>query len=333
MCIFARETMIPNKPLRIAHSSRLAILASALLLSALTRTAVAEEAAQPGAPAAVSLVALHSDLKFSLVTAARKANDAATAAFEEQLRRISDGLSAASALLYSDVTSRIGRFDVFIADSPQASASSSATGRIALSRGLWDMQPTDDWLALVVAREMGHVIAGHHDNNSMASLVTSVLINLVLPGSGLIKTAISFAGSQVAAVAGRERQIGEADEIAFKLLEATGYTAKSLALNLALGPSDAQLGTSAWAEAFSTSSKVLIARVRGVPQAMPVAAVYAGGVVVPPLVASTDAHMSAAPIQPGSRIAPEAIVVRWRPSGMLGPLMLGGQALPFRRIE
>ncbi len=333
MCDFARETMIPQKPLHMTCRSRLAILASLFWLSAFARPAVAEEAAQPGAPAAVSLVAMHSDLKFSLATAARKVNDATTAAFEQQLRRISDGLSAASALLYPDAASRIGRFDVFIADSLQASASSSATGRIALSSGIWNMKPTDDWLALVVAREMGHVLAGHHDNNSTASLVTSVLMNLVLPGSGLIKSAISFAGSQVAATAGRERQIGEADEIAFKLLEATGYTPKSLALNLALGPSDAQLGASAWAEAFSTSSKALIARVRGGSPATPAAIAHAGELAAQPLVASTDAHMRAAPIQPVSRMAPEAIVVRARPSGMLGPLLLGGQAMPFRHIE
>ena len=275
---------------------------------------------------------MHSDLKFSLATSARKTHDAATAAFEEQARRVADGLHAAAAAQYPDATARVGRFDVFIADSTQVSALSSATGRIAISSGVADLRPTDDWLALVLAREMGHVLAGHHDDNSTASLVTSVLMNLVLPGSGLIKTAISFAGSQIASVAGRERQIGEADEIAFKLLEASGYTAKALALNLALGPSDAQLGNSTWAAAFSSSSRTLIARVRGVPPTH-LAAPQDGGVVTPALVASTDAHLRAAPALPAARIAPEAIVVRGRPSGMLGPLMLGGQPMPFRRIE
>lgn len=333
MCDFARETMATFKTLRSARGLRTSTLACLVAMLAITRTVAAEEVALPGAPATVSLVAWHSDLKFSLATSALKAHDAATAAFDEQVRRVAEGLYAASAALYRDATARIGRFDVFIADSAQASALSSATGRIAVSSGMADLKPTDDWLALVLAREMGHVLAGHHDNNSTASLVTSVLMNLVLPGSGLIKSAISFAGSQVAAVAGRERQIGEADEIAFKLLEATGYTPKSLALNLALGPSDAQLGKSAWAEAFSTSSKALVARVRGVPPATPVVAVHDGGVAAPALVASTEAHLRAAPIQPVSRIAPEAIVVRGRPSGMPGPLMLGGQPMPFRRIE
>lgn len=333
MCVFARETMATLNPLRSARGLRTSTLVCVVAMLAMARSVAAEDAALPAALPAVSLTAMHSDLKFSLVTSARKAIDAATAGFEEQMRRLADGLYATSASLYPDATSRIGRFDVFIADSAQASALSSASGRIAISSGIADLKPTDDWLALVLAREMGHVLAGHHDNNSTASLVTSILMNLVLPGSGFVKSAISFVGSQVAAVAGRERQIGEADEIAFKLLEATGYTAKSLALNLTLGPSDAQLGRSAWAEAFGASSKALIARVRGVPPSTAVVASNQGGVAAPPLVASTNAHLRAMPIQPVSHIAPEAIVLRGRPSGMLGPLLLGGQPMPFRRIE
>jgi len=333
MCDFARETMATLNTLLRASGLRTSVLVCAVATSAMARTVAAEDVVLPAAPAAVSLAAMHSDFKFNLVTSARTAVDTATAGFEEQMRRVADGLYATAAALYPDTTQRIGRFDVFIVASAQASALSSATGRIAISSGIADLKPTDDWLALVVAREMGHVLAGHHDDNSTASLVTSVLMNLVLPGSGLVKTAISFAGSQIAAVAGRERQIGEADEIAFKLLEATGYTAKSLALNLALGPGDAQLGKSAWADAFGASSRALVARVRGVPPPITSVATNEGTVAAPPLVASTNAHLRAVVVEPVSRIAPEAIVVRGRPSGMLGPLMLGGQPMPFRRIE
>lgn len=333
MCDIARETMAKLNTLRGASGLRISTLVCVVATMVMARPVAAEDVALPVAPAAVSLTAMHSDFKFNLATSARKAIDTATAGFEEQMRRVADGLHATAAALYPDATQRIGRFDVFIVDSAQASALSSATGRIAISSGIADLKPTDDWLALVVAREMGHVLAGHHDDNSTASLVTSVLMNLVLPGSGLIKSALSFVGSQVAAAAGRERQIGEADEIAFKLLEASGYTAKSLALNLALGPDGAHLGKSAWAEAFGASSRALVARVRGVPPPIASLAANEGAVAAPPLVASTNAHLRAMSAQPVSRIAPEAIVVRGRPSGMLGPLMLGGQPMPFRRIE
>lgn len=333
MCDFARETMATPDTLCSPRGLRISTLVCVVAMLAMTRPVAAEDAASTAAAPVVSLTAMHSDLKFNLVTSARKAIDAATAGFEEQIRRVAAGLYATSAALYPEATQRIGRFDVFIADSAQVSVLSSATGRIAISNGIADLKPTDDWLALVVAREMGHVLAGHHDDNSTASLVTSILMNLVLPGSGLVKSAISFAGSQVAAVAGRERQTGEADEIAFKLLDASGYTAKSLALNLALGPGDAQLGKSAWAEAFGASSRALIARVRGVLPPTVAVATNEGGVAALALVASANAHSRAMLTEPVSRIAPEAIVVRWRPSGMLGPLILGGQPMPFRRIE
>lgn len=307
------------------------VLASCVALAGQVRDASADDSVQSVGTAASSIATLHSDFKFSLVVAARISGAASAGAFEEQVRRVSEGLAAACAGLYPEAVSRVGAFDVFIADSSEASARSSASGRIALNAGLAALDPTDDWLALVVAREMAHVVAGHHDNNSTASLITSVLMNLVLPGSGLIKSALSFAGSQVAALAGRERQLGEADEIAIKLLEGAGYTRKALALNLALGPRAAQLGQSAWAEAFNDSSKALLTRLRG---GAAVTTAGDAGNQAAPVLASTAAHMHASgPSAAAPQGAPADTVLRTRPSGLSGPLMLDGRLLPFRRVE
>ncbi|MBL8383142.1 MAG: M48 family metalloprotease [Burkholderiales bacterium] len=294
----------------------------------------ADEQAWPPGPGAagLSVAALHSDLKFSLLTPAPARGEAAADALHRQARRLLGALASSATRLYPDALGRIGGFDVFVADSPDVGAASSASGRIALNAGFAALAPTDDWLAFVIAREMGHVIAGHHDSNSTASIITSVVMNLVLPGSQLVKSALSFAGSQAAAVGSRDRQRGEADQVAIRLLEGAGFTAKTLALNLAVGPGASSLGDSSWAQAFATTSQALLARFRPAPDArggpVAVAAVAAGAAAAP---APGARHLG----NPGSPsgLAPEDIVVTRRPSGMPGPLMLGGHLVPVRRIE
>ena len=94
--------------------------------------------------------------------------------------RIAESLQAAARGLYAHKMSSLGGFDVYIAESQQAETLSSATGKIALYGGIADLKPADDWLAFVIAREMGHVLAGHHDQNSAASILTSVIMNLLI---------------------------------------------------------------------------------------------------------------------------------------------------------
>ena len=215
----------------------------------------------PAQSKASSLPSLHSDLKFSVLAPARKAvPDADDVVLKAQTLRIAESLQAAARGLYADKMKTLGGFDVYIADSKDAETLSSATGKIALYGGIAQLKPADDWLAFVIAREMGHVLAGHHDQNSAASILTSVIMNLIIPGSGLIKTALSFAGSQAAAASGGEKQTQEADEIALKLLEAAGYSSRTVTLNLARGPLDERLGTSSWADSLRLSARTLTAR-------------------------------------------------------------------------
>jgi Zn-dependent protease with chaperone function len=54
----------------------------------------------------------------------------------------------------------------------EAGSASSANGRIALNAALGKLAPYDEWLAFVIARKMGHVIARHHEENSAASMAT-----------------------------------------------------------------------------------------------------------------------------------------------------------------
>lgn len=269
---------------------------------------------------AMSLAALHSDIKFNLTAPARRVADPAVEALERQAQRVLGGLQASARNLFPRALARVGSFQVFVGDAPEISAMSSATGRIAINAGFAALAPTDDWLAIVLAREMGHVIAGHHDSNSTASILTSVLMNMLLPGSTLVKSAASFAGSQLAAASGHERQLGEADGVALQLLEGAGYTARSLALNLVLGPGEARLGDTRWAASFLGSSRAIVARGR------PQAAIEEKAPAPASPIVSTKAHLTAAS-------APEDIVMRRRPSGMPGPLLLGRHIVAPRLLE
>ena len=351
--------------------------AGALLLCVATAPALALDAAREIAQPeplpetkASSLPSLHSDIKFSMFAPPRRAVPADNdAPLKAQTSRITASLQGAARGLYADRMNSLGAFDVYIADSRDAETLSSATGKIALYGGIADLNPADDWLAFVIAREMGHVLAGHHDKNSTASLLTSLLMNILIPGSSLVKSALSLAGSQVASASGADRQMEEADDIALRLLEAAGYTSRSIALNLALGPMDDRLGQSSWAAALRKSALSVMARqsilprtalalrasgallaqadggtrpaaaagtVDGKVAAVPASAAMADVALVPALPGAAPLMAPAAlavPVTLRRSVADEMPLVRTRPSGVAGPLMLGGFAVPSRRIE
>ena len=358
--------------------------ATALVLGHGLLPAYADEINVSAAPVVTSaeskastLPSLHSDLKFSVLAPARKAvPDADDVVLTAQTLRIAESLQAAARGLYADKMKSLGNFDVYIADSKDAETLSSATGKIALYGGIAPLKPSDDWLAYVIAREMGHVLSGHHDQNSAASILTSLIMNLLIPGSGLIKSALSFAGSQAASASGGEKQAQEADEVALKLLEAAGYSARAVALNLAQGPFDERLGTSSWADSLRQSARTLIARQSAATPspapAFPSAPAFASAVraqiandgttvavagfagsgldvetaSTPAVIATTPtaaitSTAALTPMTPPAAVFPaqrrgaadEMPLLRVRPSGIAGPFMLGGYAVPVRRIE
>lgn len=277
------------------------------------------------------LASAHSALKFNLFAPPPK-EDAAAAALLAQAQRVLALLEPAARLLHADALAHLPRFDLYIADAGQGGTMSSATGRIAINDAFAALRPTDDWLAFVVAREMAHVIAGHHAENSTASMLTSLFMNLVIPGTGLVKTALSLASSQIAAMSGRERQLGEADGIALRLLAAAGYSEREIALSLAVGPALEQLGSSSWAKAFAESARSVVARVRGTPAATPTQVAAEEGAAPAP--AARRATLAVGEVRaPPPALAPEEVVLRGRPSGMPGMLLLGDLRMPARRLE
>jgi Zn-dependent protease with chaperone function len=332
MVLAAAPMKAPTTP-----ATRAAIVAPAPAADSAAVAPVAEEPAVPpdaAAPAPqgnTGILGLRSALEFGVLAAGREPAETAGAPFQQQVTRIALGLQNAARNLYPDQMKHVGGFDVYVGNSQDLSTMSSGTGKIAINAGFAKLNPTDDWMAFVIAREMGHVVAGHHDNNAGASIVVSVLMNFIIPGSGLIKTALSFAGSQLAAESGRDKQAKEADEVALKLLEAAGYTKQSVALNLRLNPLGEDVAKNSWSATFRTSA----ARLTGIPAAAPTApAATAVAELVPALPPQTAAALPAVlPVSvPAARWQPEELV-RARPSGLPGPLLLGGYEVPVRRVD
>jgi Zn-dependent protease with chaperone function len=185
--------------------------------------------------------------------------------FGQQVQRIAGPLQKGAQDLYPDLAQRVprlagSRFDVYIAEGNDPGSASSANGRIALNAALGARQPYDDWMAFVIAREMGHVIARHHEENSAAGIATSVIMNILIPGSSVLKSLISAGGSGIAAKSKRDVQAQEADAIALGLLEAAGFRLRDIYLALLIAPVLPDEGT--WSKSLKVSSDNLLAAVR-----------------------------------------------------------------------
>lgn len=150
-----------------------------------------------------------------------------------------------------------GCFDVYVVDSKTTESSSSANGRITLNSGLLAWQSDETVMAFVIAREMGHVIARHHQEQSSVSIVASVLLNVLIPGSGILKSLVSTGVGRIAAASNRDIQLAEADAIAINLLVATGHRKSDIARRL-LAVQPQGNDDNRWVIEFRRSSAMLI---------------------------------------------------------------------------
>jgi hypothetical protein len=224
------------------------------------------------------LASTHADISFTVTTGSRwsdackekpdcplQADKDAATRFALQVEQVAVALQKGAVSLYPDLAQRVpdlvdGRFDVYIVEGNQPGSASSANGRIALNAALGVRQPYDDWMAFVIAREMGHVIARHHEENSAAGIATSVIMNILIPGSSLLKTLISAGGSEIAAKSQRDVQALEADAIALELLQAAGFRLRDISLALRIEPP--LLDEGSWSSSFRESAGNVLAALR-----------------------------------------------------------------------
>lgn len=182
--------------------------------------------------------------------------------FELRVARLGERLADKAFEIYPELHERIGRFEFVTSDKAEPGATSNASGTVVVFSGTRALEPADPALAFILAREMGHVIGRHHNENSATSIIISVLVQVLLPVSGLLRslallpaassaaaasattetvtagsaaaaTAASFLGSRAVIATYRPQQLAEADTVALTVLARLGYDPQETADALA----------------------------------------------------------------------------------------------------
>lgn len=239
------------------------VLLPALLLAFVTACATSPEGrTQLVAPTPLqgfSAVYSEFDMHLQLVTAAdapscREAECAADRAFDQRILALGRRLADAAFRQHPDLHLRFPRFDFVVADKRDPGAASSAAGTVVIYRGVRRLNLDDAALAFIMAREMGHIIAGHHDENVTTSVLVAIAAQILLPvlnlgtlfsgsaattaaaataaGSAATTTAVasvaSFAGSRALRASDRPLQMREAEAMAMKLLAVAGWEGREV---------------------------------------------------------------------------------------------------------
>ena len=211
-------------------------------------------------PQSVSAVYSEVNMQLELVTKANERYQCAESEcdaiknFELQVARLGERLATQAFELYPELRERISGFEFVIPEKAEPGTTSNASGTVAIFSGTRPLQSSDAALAFILAREMGHVIAGHHNENTATKIIVSVLAQALFPISGIFRalsflpgassaaaattattasassvaltataTAASFLGSQVVIASYWPKQLNEADAIALSLLARLGY--------------------------------------------------------------------------------------------------------------
>ncbi|MDP2826839.1 MAG: M48 family metalloprotease [Sulfuritalea sp.] len=234
------------------------LLLTVFLLAFVTACATSPEGrTQLVAPAPLqgfSAVYSEFDMHLLLVTAAdaascRDVECAADRVFDRRILVLGRRLADAAFRQHADLHLRFPRFDFVVADKRDPGAASSAAGTVVIYRGVRRLNLDDAALAFVMAREMSHIIAGHHDENVTTSFLVAVAAQILLPvlnigslfsggaattaaaatavSSTATTTAVasvaSFAGSRALRASDRPLQVREAEAMAMKLVATAGW--------------------------------------------------------------------------------------------------------------
>ena len=196
--------------------------------------------------------AVHSgfDMKVSLMLSADSHDCGdnecdATASFDQRVEAIGQRLALATFEKYPDLSKRFEKFEFVVADKRDLGAKSNGAGTIVVLRGVERLGLDDPSLAFVMAREMAHVVAGHHEDNMLTSIAISVVAQLMLPvlnfargaaalvstsssATTMLTSAASMAGSQAMRANLRPGQLRQAEELGMEIMVLSGYDAKSV---------------------------------------------------------------------------------------------------------
>ena len=243
--------------------SRIGIAAIALALGTLLggcATGMHDVGAPLSAPTPISVIHSDTNARLLLLVTPNAGEDCVEETcferylFEDRVARIGADLAKLAFATYPQLADRVSSFEFTIVDKAEPFTVSTARGEVLVMRSLSALAPDDETLAFLLAREMGHVIAMHHESNTGASLAISAISTLVLPVANVAKviatlfsgtsataaastasasvTAASFAGSKLVAEAYRPRQREASDDIALRLLALKGIEAGAVTQSL-----------------------------------------------------------------------------------------------------
>lgn len=223
---------------RLPHciASRMLLLVAAALLSACASTTPGGRA-QMAAPEPISALYSSFDLNLTLASLAPVATSCAGVqcqvdkGFERQVLRLGTRLAETAHATYPELKDRIPQFTFIVAEKIEAGSSSDASGTIVIYRGVRKARIDEETLAYLIAREMGHVIARHHDEKSAATIISSLIAQIVLAPANLAR-GVAFIASSTAGAFGKDlvssgtmpEQRKEADIIALGLLARQGWS-------------------------------------------------------------------------------------------------------------
>ena len=168
--------------------------------------------------------------------------------FDARVGAIGSYLSKTALALYPQQEKVIMRMVFSVVDKQEAGTASNNKGQIVVLRGVQYLQLSDDALGFVIAREMAHVMAGHHATNTSTKLIISALVSVLFPAVAIIgassaaaqastattlitsaaSTATSMVGSEVVMAKMKPTQLHEADEIARAIMENTEWDMRSV---------------------------------------------------------------------------------------------------------
>jgi Zn-dependent protease with chaperone function len=221
--------------------------------------------------------AIYSDLglRARLVVAADKdcSSDEceATATFRRQVGEAGERLSKAAYAAYPDLEQRVPRFEFSVPTKQELGTLSNTKGSVVIFSAMNELGMDEAALNFVVAREMGHIIGRHHQENTGLSIAVSVVAQLIFPMANIIRgaaavlpttsvvtaattSAASMLGTRVLQSVYRQDQVDEADTIAFKLLRQTGWDLEEVVRSVgSMEPQLAQIGEGGWISEFKLS--------------------------------------------------------------------------------
>jgi Zn-dependent protease with chaperone function len=168
--------------------------------------------------------------------------------FEQRVVRLGERLAQVAYQLYPDLKARIPHFEFTVSDRLEPGIASTARGLIVVLTPVNDIVVSDETLAFVIAREMGHVISRHHEQNTVTSIAFSLAAAILAPALNLgrllasasaaasnstlanaVSSGASYASSRVMIESYGPRQRRTADAVALRLLPGSGFDTRAVA--------------------------------------------------------------------------------------------------------